>query len=49
MNNQKNKESARVSGRRAMPFFVEFVKFCTGFAVIVASALVILHVANAAM
>jgi len=32
-----------------LPFFIEFVKFSTGFAVIVAAALLALHVANAAM
>jgi hypothetical protein len=33
--------------RRLLPFFVEFVKFSTGFAVIVAAALLTLHVASA--
>ena len=32
-----------------LPFFVEFVKFSTGFAVIIATALITLHVASAAM
>lgn len=32
-----------------LPFFVEFVKFATMFAVIVAVALVALHVASAAV
>lgn len=32
-----------------LPFFVEFVKFSTGFAVIVAAGLVTLHVASAAL
>lgn len=35
--------------RRALPFVVEFVKFSTGFAVIVAVALLTLHVASAAL
>ncbi len=35
--------------RRALPFVVEFVKFATGFAAILAVALVSLHVASAAM
>ncbi len=35
--------------QRMLPFFVEFVKFSTGFAAIVAVALVTLHVASAAM
>lgn len=42
MNSQKNK-------RRALPFFIEFVKFASGFAAIVAVALLSLHVASAAM
>lgn len=33
--------------RRALPFFVEFVKFATGFAAIVAVALLSLRVASA--
>lgn len=49
MNNQKNKESLRDRERRMLPFFVEFVKFSTAFAVIVAAALLTLHVASAAM
>ncbi len=32
-----------------LPFAVEFVKFSTGFAVIIAVALVALHAASAAM
>ena len=32
-----------------LPFVVEFIKFATGFAVIIALALVALHVASAAM
>lgn len=32
-----------------LPFFVEFVKFSTGFAAIIATALLTLHVASAAM
>lgn len=48
MNNQENKvQTARE--RRALPFFVEFVKFATGFAAIIACALLTLHVASAAM
>ena len=35
--------------RKALPFFIEFVEFATGFAAIVATALVTLHVASAAM
>jgi len=32
-----------------LPFFVEFVKFATGFSAIIAVALLSLHVASAAM
>lgn len=32
-----------------LPFFIEFVKFTTGFAVIVAVALLTLHVASASI
>ncbi|MFA6519825.1 MAG: hypothetical protein WCT41_03335 [Candidatus Paceibacterota bacterium] len=35
--------------RRMLPFFIEFVKFATGFAVIIAVALITLHAASAAM
>lgn len=48
MNNQKNSDTYETE-RRALPFFVEFVKFSTAFAVIVAVALLALHVASAAM
>ena len=36
------------NARRLLPYFVEFVKFSVGFAVIVAIALVALHMASAA-
>jgi len=49
MNNPKNKESMRDKERRALPFFVEFVKFSSAFAVIIAAALLTLHVASAAL
>ena len=49
MNNLKNKESMRDRERRALPFFVEFVKFATSFVAIVAAALLTLRVAVAAM
>ncbi|MEK7101907.1 MAG: hypothetical protein AAB882_02005 [Patescibacteria group bacterium] len=48
MNNLENK-SQRARERRALPFFVEFVKFSSGFAAIIAVALFTLHVASAAM
>ena len=35
--------------RRMLPFVVEFVKFATGFAAIIAVALLALHVASATM
>lgn len=48
MNNLKNNgQDARA--RRALPFVIEFVKFATGFAVIIATALFTLHVATAAI
>lgn len=49
MNNPKNNENLQVRERRMLPFFVEFVKFASGFAAIVAVALMTLHVASAAM
>lgn len=39
MNNQRNK--------RALPFFIEFVKFATGFAAIIAVALFALRATSA--
>jgi hypothetical protein len=48
MNNLQD-EAWKEKERRMLPFFVEFVKFSTGFAVIVAGALVALHVASAAV
>ena len=35
--------------RRILPFFIEFIKFSTGFAAIVAAALLTLHAATAAI
>lgn len=55
MNNPKNnlsanrQENKRTIERRLLPFFIEFVKFTTGFAVIIAAALLALHVATAAL
>jgi len=55
MNNQGNnlpsdkQATRRDAERRMLPFVVEFVKFVTGFAVIVATALLALHFASAAM
>lgn len=48
MNNQKNK-NIRDAERRMLPFFVEFVKFASGFAAIIAVALITLQVASAAV
>lgn len=39
--------SADARRRRMLPFLIEFVKFSTGFAVIVATALLTLHAATA--
>lgn len=52
MNNQKNNaapERRREEERRMLPFFVEFVKFSTGFVAIIAIALFFLNAASAAM
>jgi hypothetical protein len=50
MNNPRNnKENVRGKERRMLPFAVEFVKFFTGFVIIVAAALLALHFAIAAM
>ena len=48
MNSQQN-NNRRDAERRMLPFVVEFVKFVTGFAVIVAIALLALHFASAAL
>jgi len=48
MSNQQNK-NLRETEWRILPFFVEFVKFASGFAAIVAAALITLQVASAAM
>ena len=51
MNNLKNNLPAdrQATERRMLPFFVEFVKFATGFAVIIAVALLALNVTAAAI
>jgi hypothetical protein len=46
MNLENNRQDAE---KRMLPFFVEFVKFATGFAVIIAVALLTLHIASAAI
>lgn len=48
MNNPKNK-SREEAERRILPFFIEFVKFSSGFAAIVAVALLTLHVASVSL
>jgi len=48
MSNQQNK-NIHDAERRILPFLVEFVKFASGFAAIVAAALITLQVASAAM
>ena len=48
MNNQKN-NNQQARERRALPFFIEFVKFATGFAAIIAVALLSLRIASSAM
>ena len=49
MNNRINEETRTERMRRTLPFFVEFVKFSSAFAIIIAVALIALHVASAAM
>lgn len=49
MNNQEKKESLVEKERRALPLFVEFVKFSAVFAVIIMTALLTLQFASAAM
>lgn len=46
MKDQKNNIEKE---KRMLPFVIEFVKFSTAFAVIVAAALLTLHVASAAI
>jgi hypothetical protein len=41
--------SKKQTKRRMLPFVTEVVKFSTGFAVIIAAALLTLHVATASM
>ena len=40
--------ASRMRTRRALPYVVEFIKFSTGFAVIIAAALLALHGASVA-
>ncbi len=47
MPNQKN-NNRREAERRMLPFVIEFVKFSTAFAIVIAVALLTLHVATAA-
>jgi hypothetical protein len=49
MNNPNNRTNLIERERRALPFFVEFVKFASGFVAIMMVALVTLHAASAAM
>ncbi|MEK7126343.1 MAG: hypothetical protein AAB835_02565 [Patescibacteria group bacterium] len=49
MNNPRNNEQKRTDEKRILPLFIEFVKFTTGFAAIVAAALIALNIASAAM
>lgn len=46
---QKGTSNSKGSGRSALPFLIEFVKFSTGFAALVAIGLFSLHIANAAL
>lgn len=49
MNNPNADDKRLQEERRMLPYLVEFVKFAAGFAVIIALALIALHVAAAAM
>lgn len=49
MNNPQTNDSLIARERRMLPFLIEFVKFSTGFVVIVAIALFALQAASAAM
>lgn len=49
MNNRETREGLRDRERRMLPFVVEFVKFSSGFAALIAVALFTLHIASAAM
>ena len=49
MNNPQNKDSLRAKERRMLPFLVEFVKFSSAFAFIIALGLIGLRIASAAM
>jgi len=42
MNNLENKKSSRATAQRILPFFVEFVRFSVGFALIMMVALLAL-------
>jgi hypothetical protein len=48
MNDQRNNIQNNRE-RKLLPFFVEFVKFATAFAIIIAVALLTLNAASAAM
>ena len=48
-NQKKVSNPKRVSGQSVLPFLIEFVKFSTGFAAIIAVGLFSLHIANAAI
>lgn len=48
MNGQSNNRESKIE-RGVLPFFVEFLRFSTGFAAIIAAALLTLHFASAAM
>ncbi len=46
-NGSRGKVLPANTGRRGLPFFVEFVKFTAGFSAIIAAALIALHIAAA--
>lgn len=47
--NQKGASDSKGSRRSILPFLIEFVKFSSGFAALVAVGLFSLHIASAAM
>lgn len=48
-NSKGTSNAKKASGRSALPFFIEFVKFSVGFAAIIAVGLFTMHIASAAI
>jgi hypothetical protein len=47
--NEEKKDQQKKQKKRSLPFFIEFIKFSTVFAIIITAALLTLHVAGAAL